>query len=404
MIDRLWMLKLTICEFLKRLTLNIQRRAHEIMLQFMKWFLMVTFVAVVIADIAECQPTTHYWQVVPDPGGKCRQGYAQLITMGTVNVITDMLLVVFPIPIIIRSNIGMKKKLQLTLLFAGSLLPAGFTLVRIPNIVDRDGRQQYRSLMASIEILLAAAVANALVLGSFVRDRGVKKQRWRFGSGKPPAQTASQRRTALTQWGSDEDLVRGIGLGVDPSLRQVPTNNPRPAPIAVLGNLPVKAHKQNSWQFPGERSDTSDDIDSMKISQEGPNDILTPRRISFFDVGGLLEEDRPRRISSSRTTDTDGESSMQGAQSNWSQSQTQSQEYGLSPPPPRRGSSALLQDIGGLLGPARSHRNRPDRGFELQTIMQEAPSQDTSSRPPLHLTRQQTTHSLQDVGGLLLPR
>jgi hypothetical protein len=394
---------LTICEFFKRLTLNIWRRSHEIMLQFIRWFLLGTFIAVIIADIAECQPISHYWQVVPDPGGKCRQGYAQLLTMGTANVITDILLVVFPIPIIIRSKMGLKRKLQLTLLFAGSLLPAGTTLFRIPNIIDKDGRQQYRSLMASVEVLFATAVANALVLGSFVRDRGVKKQRWKFGSvaGDSIERTTSRRGTAVTHWGSDEDLVRDLGLGVDPSLRETPKSNPRPAPMAVAGNIPVKVNRMgmtDSWQFPGERSDTSDEIDLMKIPEEGPHDILTPRRVSFFDVGGLLEEDRPRRISSTRTTDTDGESSMQGAQSNWSQSQ----EHGLSPAPPRRGSSALLQDIGGLLGPSRPQRNRPDRGYELQTILQERPSHETS--PPSHLSRQQTTHSLQDVGGLLTPK
>lgn len=392
----LWMLKLTICEFFKRLTLNIWRRSHEIMLQFIRWFLLGTFIAVVIADIAECQPITHYWQVVPDPGGKCRQGYAQLLTMGSANVITDVLLVVFPIPIIIRSKMGLKRKLQLTLLFAGSLLPAGTTLFRIPNIIDKDGRQQYRSLLASVEILFATAVANALVLGSFVRDRGVKKQRWKFGSMSDSIErTSSRRGTAITHWGSDEDLVRDLGLGVDPKLREIPRNNPRPAPMAVAGNIPVKTQNMgvgDEWQFPGERSDTSDEIDLMKVPEEGPHDILTPRRVSFFDVGGLLEEDRPRRISSTRTTDTDGESSMQGAQSNWSQ------EYGLSPAPPRRGSSALLQDIGGLLGP-RPQRNQANRGYELQTILQERPSHDIPT--PSRLSRQQTTHSLQDVGGLL---
>ncbi|RAL66975.1 hypothetical protein DID88_007755 [Monilinia fructigena] len=122
----LWMLKLTISEFFKRLTINIWTRSHERTLIFIRWFLLVTFIAVIIADISECQPITHYWQVTPDPGAKCRQG--------------------------------------------------------IPQIIDRHGIQQYRSLLASVEILFATAVANALILGSFVRDRGVKKQKWKFGS------------------------------------------------------------------------------------------------------------------------------------------------------------------------------------------------------------------------------
>ncbi|CZT09997.1 related to integral membrane protein PTH11 [Rhynchosporium agropyri] len=392
----LWMLKFTITEFFKRLTINIWTRSHERMLQIIRWVLLLTFLATIVADLAECQPFSHYWQVVPDPGGRCRQGYAQLLTMGTCDIVTDILLVVFPIPIIIRSKMGMKRKIQLVLLFSASLLPAGTTMYRLPNILNRHGSQQYRSLLASVEILFATAVANALILGSFVRDRGVKKQRWKFGSMSDSVErTTSRRGTVIRHWGSDEDLVRDLGMSVDPELRRA-TPTPRPAPMAVAGNIPVKAHRLvgRDWQFPGERSDTSDEIDMIKNGEaHSPGDvssILTPRKVSFFDVGGLLDGDQPRRGSSMKT-DTDGESSVFGTLST-----TWSHEQGLSPPPPRRGSSALLQDIGGLLGPRRADRN-PSRGYELQTIQQD----QSPHLQPVNLSRQKTNHSLQDVGGLL---
>ncbi len=405
----LWMLKLTISEFFKRLTINIWTRSHQLMLQSIRWFLLVTFVAVVIADLAECQPFTHYWQVTPDPGGHCRQGYAQLITMGTANVMTDLLLVLFPIPIIIRSQMKITRKIQLVILFAGSLLPAGTTLYRIPNIIDRHGSQQYRSLLASVEILFATAVANALVLGSFVRDKGVKKQRWKLGSMTDSiGRSVSRRGTAMRHWGSDEDLVRELGLGVDPELQDSSIGAaPRRAPMAVAGNIPVKAQEtgmmEQDWQFPEERSSTSEDVDLVKIREKNPSpvdgSVNTPRKVSFFDVGGLLEEDQHRRrISSTRTTeDTDGESS-----SHATLQMAPSHDQGLSPAPPRRGSATFLQDIGGLLGPRRL-RNQPSRGQELQTIQQEQPSRNPSHDGSLNptLSRQQTTLSLQDVGGLL---
>jgi hypothetical protein len=390
------MLKLAISEFFKRLTLTIWRRSYEITLQCIRWFLLVTFVAVVIADLAECQPIDHYWQVVPDPGAKCRQGYAQLITMGTADVVTDILLVVFPIPIIIRSRMKFKRKLQLVALFAGSLLPAGTTLYRIPNILDRQGSQQYRSLLASVEILFATVVANALILGSFVRDRGVKKQRWKFGSFTDSVErTTSRRGTAMRHWGSDEDLVRDLGLGVNPELRGSTWNVPRPAPMAVAGNISVDGGNtgmRRDWEFTAGRGDSSEEIESPERGHSlgDFNSAISPRRVSFFDVGGLLDGDRPRPESSTRTTETDGES-QRPLYSRWSH------EYGLSPPPARRGSSALLQDLGGLLG-SRS-RDQAQRSYELQTILQEHPSHDP---PPSNgLSRQQSTPSLQDVGGLL---
>jgi hypothetical protein len=390
----LWMLKLTITEFFKRLIISIWRRSYEYILQFIRWLLLITFIAVVIADLTECHPTTHYWQVVPDPGGQCRQGYAQLLTMGTANVITDLLLVLFPIPIIIRSQMTVKRKIQLVLLFSTSLLPAGTTLYRIPTIIDRHSSQPYRSLVASVEILFATACANAIILGSFVRDRGVKKHRWKLGSQTDSMErTTSRRGPTVHNWGSDEDLVRDLGIGLDPQLRGVGVKIPRPAPMAVAGNIPVKKG-QPDWAFPPQRRDSDDDMDFLDRPDIGGDIHAAPRKVSFFDVGGLLEEDAPPRGSSART-ETDGESSTQGhLEPGWSH------EDGLSPPPgPKRGgSSVLLQDLGGLLAPKPKTQQPPPRSYELKTMVHAQPSYDTM---PHELARHKTTNSLQDVGGLL---
>lgn len=70
----IWINKLTVSEFLKRITRRVWRRSWEITLQSIRIFLLATFFAVVIATLAECQPFHHYWQVMPDPGAHCRQG------------------------------------------------------------------------------------------------------------------------------------------------------------------------------------------------------------------------------------------------------------------------------------------------------------------------------------------
>jgi hypothetical protein len=82
---RLWVLKNTVLEFFKRLNINWER-SYEVTLLFIRATLVATFVAVIISDLAECRPFSHYWQVLPDPGGQCRQGYVQLLTMGVCNV------------------------------------------------------------------------------------------------------------------------------------------------------------------------------------------------------------------------------------------------------------------------------------------------------------------------------
>lgn len=399
------MLKLTISEFFKRLTLHIWKRSYEIMLRCIRWFLLVTFIGIVISDISECQPITHYWQVSPDPGPRCRQGYAQLLTMGISNVMTDLLLVFFPIPIIILSQMTVKRKIQLVLLFSLSVFPVAITCYRIPNIISRGGSQQYRSLWASIEILFATAVANALVLGSFVRDRGLKKVKWKFGSMSDSVErTTSRRGTAIRDWGSDEDLVRDLGMTLDPELRGAQnTGVPRVAPMADRHATPVMMGANANWEFPaprGEGDGESEESDLTKDNVLEPTQspshvsiMSSPRRVAFFDVSNLLGDESPSPQPTRHHSIAADSSSLGHTQNPMFEPPAMPQQ--------RKGSMALLQDVGGLLS---SPTSRPPRtrtlgnssrvggggGIELQTIPQNR-----------KLERQTTAQSLQDVGGLL---
>ncbi|KAH0566473.1 hypothetical protein GP486_000143 [Trichoglossum hirsutum] len=389
----LWVQKFTITEFLARLTKKYWKKSFGLALRVTQWTLPATFVLVVVGTVVECQPFPHYWQVVPDPGPRCRQGYVQLLTMGACNVITDLLLVFFPIPIILGSHMTIKRKVQLTLLFALSLFPAAITLYRIPAIIDRKGVQQYRSLWASIEILAATAVANALVLGSFVRDRGPKKAKYKFGSTTAESvEWPSRRGTVATAfWGSDEDLVRGMGLGVDPEFRAMEEAiSVRPAPMAApYSSKRVNLHSAN-WQFPTSKGgDGSTDLKGSPYASREVS-VTTPKRVSFFDVGNLLD-DHGRRSGSSSTVVNSGYNNASSPTT-----------------APRTGSNAILQDVGGLLSSdSRKSSDNSGNTAQLETpspFLAVGPTPDRTPRsgtPNTALVRTVTTHSLQDVGGLL---
>lgn len=389
---RLWILKYTILEFLKRLTGVTWENSYEKALVFIRWTLVATFVAIVISNFAECQPFAHYWQVLPDPGGQCRQSFAQLITMVTCNVFTDLLLVIFPIPIIIRSHMTLKRKVQLVLLFSLSLSVVGVSLYRAPHVIHAQGRQQYRSLMASVELLFATASANSLVLGSFVRDRGVKKAKFRRNSAAESFDRSSnpRRPTLHRHWGSDEDLVRDIGMGVDPQLRDPPkSSGPEsytPAPTAAqLGD--------ERWHFPQRQPSSAERSDDSLLPHDQfakADSLITPRRLSFFDVGGLLEGSIGASSSSYRRESTN--STIDPHTPNTMPNSLPATSSGM-----RRGSTALLQDLGGLLGPvtSKSSRSKPNNGTELQPIPQ------SHSEPQTYNMHGKPDPVLRDPGGLL---
>ncbi|KJK66105.1 hypothetical protein P875_00021789 [Aspergillus parasiticus SU-1] len=426
----IWTAKFTVCEFLKRVSEMIWRRSLRIFLQFIYYFLGSTLIAVVLATLTECQPFNHYWQVVPDPGAQCRSGYANLITMGVCDVITDLLLVAFPIPLIMMTHMPAKRKALLVILFALSLILVGITCYRVPSVISHQGSQQYRSLLASLEILAATAVSNAIVIGSFVRDKGVKKAKFKKAIGSASVSESmdhsSVRRTTITHhhWGSDSDLAGDLGIRLHPELVSSDHKLPRPAPV-VAPCEPFTARTGTldpNWSFNRHAPATDDDRSSTTGSLDikvSPHEYLptnkTPRkasgdsvpsspgRVSMFDVGGLLDPS-PRS----------------------SPPPTSHIQYQMPPPGQmtraRSGSAAFLHDVGGLLstptsgtppnaspnfsrpGGLRSNSYGRRRGSSVHfsdTPESPAPPYRSHSDVTAPIPEGSDDVELQDVGGLL---
>jgi hypothetical protein len=374
----IWMAKWSILEFLKRLVGAFWHTSYEVGLHIIRYFLLATFIAVIISDLAECHPFTHYWQVIPDPGPHCREGIAQLMTMGICDIITDLVLVAFPIPIVIRSEMALKRKISLVLLFGLSLGLVGLTAYRVPATISRKSSQQFRSLFASFEILAAAGVTNAIVIGSFIRDRGVKKAKFKRGSDADGSMLAptQTRRATVTQhhWGSDEDLVRDIGMSVHPTLQHRTTiTSLTAAPVAMPNhNASVPPDRgdggirmDTNWNFSnaaraidrsekGSLSGASTDSKhadlKLHISAEpvSPGVTETPasRKASFFDVGGLLGHSSPSSPPSAEPLLTSSQSSVHDLA-----------RSSRTAPPAQQGSRAFISDVGGLLS---THREEGD--------------------------------------------
>lgn len=307
---------------------------------------------------------------------------------------------------------SVKRKVQLTLLFSLSLGVVGTTAYRVPHILWQDGSQQIRSLLASVELLFATGAANALVLGSFVRDRGVKKAKFRYGSitGESitgESESMSRRRPTLRHWGSDEDLIRSLGLRAERALRREynrdwdDTPQYTPAPLARIPD------GMRNWQFPKRRrsvtTETSDEF--LLTAGEGlsrSTTETTPRKVSFFDVGGLLDDEQHQQHGTQWRESFNSSIDPLSPVSPYSALSPHSMPTPSVPAASsgmRRGSQALLQDIGGLLTPQYSPPQRPSpevspRTTELQSISH-------LRRGPAYAQDYRNQPELRDPGGLL---
>lgn len=142
-------------------------------------FLILSYIVVAVSEAVECRPFSHYWQVAPTPSFSCRVAPGNFVTMGVFDIFTDLMLVVLPLPMIFSAKLPAKTKIETLLLMLFPLVNIGFTCYRLPFIFARDGAQPYRTLMASIDILISTSSANSLVVISIIKNRGFKKPKYR---------------------------------------------------------------------------------------------------------------------------------------------------------------------------------------------------------------------------------
>ncbi|KAK5204710.1 hypothetical protein LTR41_009566 [Exophiala xenobiotica] len=400
----IWVAKWTVLEFLKRLIGKSWAKSYEVGLRFIYGFLIITYIGVVVGTLSECQPFSHYWQVVPDPGPKCREGLVQLIVMGVCDMLTDVVLIVFPIPLVWQSSMRFMKKVSLILLFLLSVILIAITAYRIPSTISRRSSQQYRSLLASLEILAASGVANAIAIGSFIRDKGVKKAKFRVASVDETSsigRTMTRTRTRSVthhHWGSDEDLAKGVGVSLPGPLRHGSNKEPRlaepAAPHHGSTDLEAGVHQRHgstfgsSWNFAsasrGRRRNSIDSISStstdiklrdLKTQLHEPvspsAELDTPSKMGFFDVGGLVANPESP---SSLSRQTSIHEARRMSQPNTAAS--------------RSGSKAFLSDIGGLLS-RHSHIREEDETHSDSTSSPtrkgRSPGRRSPGRSPMRL-------------------
>lgn len=158
----LWCMKACILAFLSRLMSAEPNYARAI--RVIGVGLLVTFIGVIPGTLLECRPFELYYLI---PGPTCAKAFGQLITMGVLNIATDLALIILPLPLIFKSRLPVLRKVQLSLLFMVSFAVIVITVIRMPLILDSATMQNSRTLWASIEILVSCIVANAPILNNF---------------------------------------------------------------------------------------------------------------------------------------------------------------------------------------------------------------------------------------------
>ncbi|KAI5784753.1 hypothetical protein EDC01DRAFT_663305 [Geopyxis carbonaria] len=124
----IWACKAAILIFYKRLTdRSTQRKA----VKFAGGVLVVTYLVCMLSVALVCRPFKGNWTVFPDPGPACTEGRHFVWIVGVFNIITDVMLLAIPMPMLLHLQVNLTRKILLGALFSLGTFVIIATILRI---------------------------------------------------------------------------------------------------------------------------------------------------------------------------------------------------------------------------------------------------------------------------------
>ncbi|KAI0201358.1 hypothetical protein F4808DRAFT_424925 [Astrocystis sublimbata] len=130
----IWLIKLNQLFYYQRVLNGL--RVQKLIIPMMG-LLGTAFVAAVLTIALYCVPLEKLWQVYPDPGKNCVPQTTVVFTVVlSLNLLTDLCILLLPIPTVISIQLPILKKLGLLVLFSGGLLSIAFAILRYAFIFN----------------------------------------------------------------------------------------------------------------------------------------------------------------------------------------------------------------------------------------------------------------------------
>ncbi|CAI6340137.1 unnamed protein product [Periconia digitata] len=110
----IWSLKGCLLILYSRMTMSLR---HSIMVKVVAGYTVGSFVVMEILWFIWCRPFSDYWKV-PAPSLNCSAETNHMITNAVFNISTDIMIICLPMPILISSQLPLRRKLTLCSIFA----------------------------------------------------------------------------------------------------------------------------------------------------------------------------------------------------------------------------------------------------------------------------------------------
>ncbi|KAJ6072431.1 hypothetical protein N7467_010516 [Penicillium canescens] len=124
-------------------------------------FCVVTWLACLLTHICLCAPVERNWQIKPYPGDNCTLRGPLYIVIAVFNVLSDLCIILIPIPILAKLQVPLQRKLILVIMFSSGIfimictvLRAYYSLTSITNLPTALGWADRECFVAAIVVSL----------------------------------------------------------------------------------------------------------------------------------------------------------------------------------------------------------------------------------------------------------
>ncbi|KAG9193561.1 hypothetical protein G6011_03596 [Alternaria panax] len=127
-------------------------------------FVGATAISIWILLGTACRPFHKIWQILPDPGKYCMpQSPAFLVTILVLNLVTDVCIMLIPIPIIIPLKISWGRKIGLMIMFSGAMFIMIAAILRVYFVMALQ-QGQTAAIWSCREDIVAVIIGQATII------------------------------------------------------------------------------------------------------------------------------------------------------------------------------------------------------------------------------------------------
>ncbi|KAF7889117.1 hypothetical protein EAF00_009417 [Botryotinia globosa] len=164
-VSYIWSLKACILLYYYRLTTRQPEQRYVI---YTFWLIAATWTTTLLLWMLQCRPFNLNWKLT-NPPQKCAEGRVGLLFMAISIIVTNVILIAIPLPMIWRTQMVTATKLKVSAVFLVGIFLVVISIIRTVLQESRTQEIDDRFFWGNMECLLMAFFANAPILNALYR-------------------------------------------------------------------------------------------------------------------------------------------------------------------------------------------------------------------------------------------